>query len=122
MQVDQLHRIHRLCGTPSEEYWRKIRLPSNLKHANNMPKPQVKRKVREEYKAFSPEALSLVDRLLALDPLDRLTATDALMSDVSVSARPVVRFNINLTKLTQNKVRFGFLLVRFSKILPKFLI
>ncbi|KAF2598008.1 hypothetical protein F2Q68_00010878 [Brassica cretica] len=43
-EVDQLHRIYKLCGSPYAEYWKKIRLPSNLKHANQMAKPQFKRK------------------------------------------------------------------------------
>lgn len=58
-EVDQLHRIYKICGSPYAEYWKKIRLPSNLKHANQMAKPQFKRKVREDYQYFSPEALSL---------------------------------------------------------------
>ncbi|VVA96523.1 unnamed protein product [Arabis nemorensis] len=80
-EIEQLHRIYKLCGSPSEEYWRKIRLPSNHKHAHHKPLPQFKRKLREVYKDFSPEALSLLDTLLALDPSERRTATDALMSD-----------------------------------------
>ncbi|KAH0927872.1 hypothetical protein HID58_020128 [Brassica napus] len=43
-EVDQIHRIYKLCGSPSEEYWRKIRLPSHVKHANHMAKPQHERK------------------------------------------------------------------------------
>ncbi|ESQ49569.1 hypothetical protein EUTSA_v10020353mg [Eutrema salsugineum] len=78
-EVNQLHRIYKLCGSPSEEYWRKIRLPSHVKPPN--PLPKFDRKVRDVYKAFSPEALSLLDTLLAIDPSQRKTATDALMSD-----------------------------------------
>ncbi|EOA30175.1 hypothetical protein CARUB_v10013293mg [Capsella rubella] len=81
-EVEQLHRIYKLCGSPSEEYWKKIRLPSTHKHAHHKPLPQYKRKLREVYKDFSPEALSLLDTLLALDPAERQTATDALMSDL----------------------------------------
>lgn len=82
-QVEQLHRIYKLCGSPSEDYWKKIRFPSTHKHAHHKPLPQYKRKLREVYKDFSPGALSLLDTLLALDPAERQTATDALMSDVS---------------------------------------
>lgn len=80
-EVEQLHRIYKLCGSPSEEYWKKIRLPSTHKHAHHKPLPQYKRRIREVYKDFSPEALSLLDTLLALDPAERQTATDVLMSD-----------------------------------------
>ncbi|CAA7037560.1 unnamed protein product [Microthlaspi erraticum] len=80
-EVEQLHRIYKLCGSPSEEYWRRIKLPSSHKHAQHKPLPQYKRRVREVYKDFSPEALSLIDTLLALDPAERKTATAALMSD-----------------------------------------
>ncbi|KAG7580742.1 Protein kinase-like domain superfamily [Arabidopsis suecica] len=80
-EVEQLHRIYKLCGSPSEEYWKKIRLPSTHKHAHHKPLPQYKRRIREVYKDFSAEALSLLDTLLAVDPAERQTATDALMSD-----------------------------------------
>lgn len=80
-QVEQLHRINKLCGSYSEECWRKIKLPSTHKPCY-AKMPQYKRRVREVYKDFSPEALSLLDTLLALDPAERKTATDALRSDV----------------------------------------
>ncbi|CAH2044562.1 unnamed protein product [Thlaspi arvense] len=80
-EVEQLHRIYKLCGSPSEEYWRKIKLPSSHKHAQHRPLPQYQRRIREVYKDFSPEALSLIDTVLALDPAERKTATSALMSD-----------------------------------------
>uniref|UniRef100_A0A1J3E1Z9 Putative serine/threonine-protein kinase n=1 Tax=Noccaea caerulescens TaxID=107243 RepID=A0A1J3E1Z9_NOCCA len=79
-EVEQSDRIHKLCGSYSEECWRKIKLPST--HKPSFAKmPQYKRRVREVYKDFSPEALSLLDTLLALDPAERKTATDALRSD-----------------------------------------
>ncbi|KAL1211679.1 putative serine/threonine-protein kinase [Cardamine amara subsp. amara] len=80
-ESDQLQRIYKLCGSPSEEYWKKITLPSTHKHSHQNPLPQFKRKLREVYKDFSPGALSLLDTLLALDPAERQTATEALMSD-----------------------------------------
>ncbi|KAG2242392.1 hypothetical protein Bca52824_095763, partial [Brassica carinata] len=43
----------------SAEYWKKIRLPSNLKHANQMAKPQFKRKLS----AFVPNLPESIESL-----------------------------------------------------------
>lgn len=78
-QVEQLHRIFKLCGSPSEMYWNKSKLP----HAT-MFKPQqpYKRCITETFKDFPPSSLSLIETLLALDPDERGTATAALSSEV----------------------------------------
>jgi cyclin-dependent kinase 12/13 len=79
--VEQLHKIFKLCGSPTEEYWKK----SNLPHATIFkPQQPYKRRIRETFKDFPQSALQLIETLLAIDPADRLTATCALRSDVSL--------------------------------------
>lgn len=77
-EVEQLHKIFKLCGSPSEEYWKKSKLP----HAT-MFKPQqsYRRCITETFKGFPPSSLPLVETLLAIDPAERQTATAALRSD-----------------------------------------
>ncbi|XAR54596.1 Cyclin-dependent kinase [Bertholletia excelsa] len=77
-EVEQLHKIFKLCGSPSEEYWKKSKLP----HAT-MFKPQqsYKRCIAETFKDFPPSSLPLIDTLLAIDPAERRTATAALRSE-----------------------------------------
>ncbi|XP_074311501.1 putative serine/threonine-protein kinase At1g54610 isoform X2 [Silene latifolia] len=77
-EVEQLHKIYKLCGSPSDEYWKKSKLPNATIFR---PRDPYKRSIRETFKDFPPSALSLIDTLLAIDPAERLTATDALNSD-----------------------------------------
>lgn len=78
--MEQLHKIFKLCGSPTEEYWKKSKLP----HATIFkPQQPYKRRISETYKDFPQSALRLIETLLAIDPADRLTATSALRSDVS---------------------------------------
>ncbi|KAL6648157.1 hypothetical protein ACP70R_012381 [Stipagrostis hirtigluma subsp. patula] len=77
-EVEQLHKIFKLCGSPTEEYWKKSKLP----HATIFkPQQPYKRRLRETFKDFPQSALQLIETLLAIDPADRLTATSALRSD-----------------------------------------
>ncbi|KAH6808775.1 Protein kinase superfamily protein [Perilla frutescens var. frutescens] len=77
-EVEQLHRIFKLCGSPTEEYWKKSKLP----HATIFkPQQSYKRCIRETFKDFPQSALSLIDTLLAIDPSERQTATAALKSE-----------------------------------------
>ncbi|KAH7657636.1 [RNA-polymerase]-subunit kinase protein [Dioscorea alata] len=77
-EVEQLHKIFKLCGSPSEDYWRKSKLP----HATIFkPQQPYKRCVAETFKDFPPSALSLMDVLLSIDPADRGTAASALTSE-----------------------------------------
>ena len=78
-QVEQLHKIFKLCGSPSEEYWKKSKLP----HATIFkPQHPYKRCFAETFKDFPSSALALLDVLLAVEPDGRGTASSALQSEV----------------------------------------
>uniref|UniRef100_A0A0D6QW09 Protein kinase domain-containing protein n=1 Tax=Araucaria cunninghamii TaxID=56994 RepID=A0A0D6QW09_ARACU len=77
-EVEQLHKIFKLCGSPSEEYWKKSKLP----HATIFkPQQPYKRCISETFKDFPPSSLPLIETLLAIDPADRGTASAALKSE-----------------------------------------
>ncbi|KAM7272879.1 hypothetical protein ACFE04_027543 [Oxalis oulophora] len=77
-EVEQLHKIFKLCGSPSDEYWKKHKLPNAT-----LFKPQhpYKRCITETFKDFPPSSLPLVETLLAIDPDDRGTATGFFTSE-----------------------------------------
>ncbi|KAJ9567917.1 hypothetical protein OSB04_003883 [Centaurea solstitialis] len=77
-EVEQLHKIFKLCGSPSEEYWKRYRLPNAT-----LFKPQhpYKRCTAEAFKDFPPASLPLLETLLAIDPNERGSATSALNSN-----------------------------------------
>jgi len=77
-EVEQLHKIFKLCGSPSEEYWKKSKLP----HATIFkPQQPYKRSIRDHFKEFPTSSLALLDTLLAIEPADRGSASEALNSD-----------------------------------------
>ncbi|KAL9669555.1 hypothetical protein QQ045_007102 [Rhodiola kirilowii] len=76
-EVEQLHKIFKLGGSPPEEFWSKSKLP----HAT-MFKPQTPYEscLRERCKEFPGTAVDLLETLLSIDPQKRGTASSALMS------------------------------------------
>ncbi|KAJ3671823.1 hypothetical protein LUZ60_007902 [Juncus effusus] len=77
-EVEQLHRIFKLCGSPSDKFWKTYKLP----HATIVkPQQPYKRCVFETFKDFPSSSLSFIDKLLSLDPSERGSASDALSSE-----------------------------------------
>ncbi|KAJ3707684.1 hypothetical protein LUZ61_011389 [Rhynchospora tenuis] len=75
-EPEQLRKIFELCGTPDESNWPGVtKMPwyNNLKPAH----PR-KRCLREVFKNFDPYALDLLEKMLTLDPENRISAKDAL--------------------------------------------
>ncbi|TVU29681.1 hypothetical protein EJB05_21258 [Eragrostis curvula] len=77
-EIEQLHKIFKLCGSPSEDYWAKAKLPDVTLFKPQRP---YRRKIAETFKDFSPTALALLDTLLAIEPSARGTAASALDSE-----------------------------------------
>ncbi|KAL3374199.1 hypothetical protein AABB24_005919 [Solanum stoloniferum] len=77
-EVEQLHKIFRLCGSPSEEYWRKFKLPNATLFKPQQP---YKRCIDDTFKDFPPSSHPMIATLLAIDPDERGTATAALNSE-----------------------------------------
>ncbi|XP_022725247.1 probable serine/threonine-protein kinase At1g54610 [Durio zibethinus] len=77
-EVEQLHKIFKLCGSPSDEYWRRAKLPHSTVFK---PLHPYKRCVAETFKDFPSPAISLMETLLSIDPVHRRTAAFALKSE-----------------------------------------
>ncbi|KAK9130088.1 hypothetical protein Sjap_010575 [Stephania japonica] len=75
-EVEQLHRIFKLCGSPSEDYWKKLKLPTSFR-----PPQPYKPSLMEAFREFPASSLGLLTTLLALDPSYRGTAASALQSE-----------------------------------------
>ncbi|XP_021770866.1 probable serine/threonine-protein kinase At1g54610 [Chenopodium quinoa] len=76
-EVEQLHKIFKLSGSPPDEYWNKSKLP----HASRF-KPQIpyESSLRERLKTFPEPAINLLEALLSVDPTNRGSAASALNS------------------------------------------
>ncbi|KAK9698327.1 hypothetical protein RND81_08G096500 [Saponaria officinalis] len=76
-EVEQLHKIFKLCGSPPEEYWEKSKLP----HAT-MFKPQApyESSLRERCKILPEHTVTLLETLLSIEPQHRGTAASTLNS------------------------------------------
>ncbi|XP_038681663.1 probable serine/threonine-protein kinase At1g09600 isoform X2 [Tripterygium wilfordii] len=84
-EVEQLHKIFKLCGSPSEDYWKKSKLP----HATIFkPRHPYKRCLAETFKDFPSSTLALLDVLLAVEPEKRGTASSALQAEFFTSSLP----------------------------------
>ncbi|KAH9691861.1 protein kinase domain-containing protein [Citrus sinensis] len=77
-EVEQLHRIFKLCGSPSEDYWKKLRLSTTFR-----PPQSYKPRLFEAFSEFPESSLGLLSTLLALDPAYRGSAASALKNEDS---------------------------------------
>ncbi|KAM0976342.1 hypothetical protein FF1_019317 [Malus domestica] len=74
-EVEQLHKIFKLCGLPGEDYWKKMKLPTSFR-----PPQHYKPSYEEFFRDFSRSSFDLLTTLLALDPASRGSAASALQS------------------------------------------
>lgn len=79
LQVEQLHKIFKLCGTPSDDYWARTRLLTTFR-----PPYAYKSSMADAFRQFPSSSLGLLSVLLALDPTQRGSAASALRNKVSV--------------------------------------
>ncbi|XAR60281.1 Cyclin-dependent kinase [Bertholletia excelsa] len=75
-EPEQLNKIFELCGVPDESNWPGV---SKIPWYNNFkPTRPMKRRLREVFRHFDRHALELLEKMLTLDPSQRISAKDAL--------------------------------------------
>ncbi|KAK7282390.1 hypothetical protein RIF29_11112 [Crotalaria pallida] len=75
-EVEQLHMIFKLCGSPPEDYYRKLKLTTS----HQLPQ-YYKQNFEENLKNFPPSSVALLTILLDLYPARRGSAASALRSE-----------------------------------------
>ncbi|KAK4568148.1 hypothetical protein RGQ29_003787 [Quercus rubra] len=77
-EVEQLHKIFKLCGSPPEEYWKRTKLPHATLFKPQQPYGSC---LRETFKDLPKTTTSLLETLLSVEPYKRGTASSALASE-----------------------------------------
>ncbi|XP_008790097.3 protein IMPAIRED IN BABA-INDUCED STERILITY 1-like isoform X2 [Phoenix dactylifera] len=76
-EVEQLHKIFKLCGSPEDEYWKKSKLPHPTIFKPHHPYESC---LPEAFKDLPASAVGLLDVFLSVEPCRRGTASTALAS------------------------------------------
>ncbi|KAL6995149.1 Protein IMPAIRED IN BABA-INDUCED STERILITY 1 [Sarracenia purpurea var. burkii] len=98
-EVEQLHKIFKLCGSPPDDYWKKSKLP----HVT-LFKPQhpYESSLSETFKDLPKTAVNLIKTILAVEPYKRGTASSALASEY-FTTKPYACDPSSLPKYPPNK-------------------
>ena len=98
-EVEQLHKIFKLCGSPADDYWKTSKLP-----LATMFKPQqpYESTLNERCKEFPKGAVGLIEMLLSVEPHKRGTALSALNSEY-FTTKPYACEPSSLPKFPPNK-------------------
>ncbi|XP_024978326.1 protein IMPAIRED IN BABA-INDUCED STERILITY 1-like [Cynara cardunculus var. scolymus] len=99
-EVEQLHKIFKLCGTPADDgYWNKSKLPLA---AMFKPHHAYESTLRERCKDLPETAVDLLDTFLSVEPCKRGTARSALRSEY-FNTKPYACDPASLPKYPPNK-------------------
>jgi len=77
-EQDQLSKIFELCGSPNEENWPGVSKLPLYKTMAIHPVTPTKRRLRDMLQNFDHHAVDLIERMLILNPTQRISAQDAL--------------------------------------------
>ena len=100
-EIEQLHKIYKLCGPPDEEFWEK----NNKLHSQTKmfrPQHQYEGCLRESFEEFPKTAVNLLEKLLSTNPEKRGTASSAIMSEY-FNTKPYACDPSTLPKYPPNK-------------------
>ncbi|ERN06520.1 probable serine/threonine-protein kinase At1g54610 [Amborella trichopoda] len=98
-EVEQLHKIFKLCGSPPDEYWKKSKLP----HATIFkPQHPYESSLAETLKGIPSTASDLIGNLLSIETYKRGSASVALSSEY-FTTKPYACDPSSLPKYPPNK-------------------
>ncbi|XP_045894388.1 mitogen-activated protein kinase 12 [Micropterus dolomieu] len=75
--LDQLTEIMKVTGTPTQEFILKLDSEDAKRYIKSLPKVE-KKDLQGMFPATNPQAVSVLERMLLLDPQSRVTAAEAL--------------------------------------------